>query len=43
LDIKNPTKAEEEKQYNTFDLIEMLDASFDKSHKLLNQLKQAVK
>jgi type I restriction enzyme M protein len=43
LDIKNPTKAEEEKEYNTFDLIEMLDASFDKSHKLFNQLKQAVK
>jgi type I restriction enzyme M protein len=43
LDIKNPIKAEEEKQYNTFELIELLDASFNKSHKLLNQLKQALK
>jgi type I restriction enzyme M protein len=43
LDIKNPTKPEEEKEYNSTELMEMLDASFDKSHKLLNQLKQAVK
>ena len=43
LDIKNPTKPEEEKEYNSIELIEMLDASFDKSHNLLNQLKQAVK
>ena len=43
LDIKNPTKPQEEKEYNSAELMEMLDASFDKSHKLLNQLKQAVK
>ena len=43
LDIKNPTKPEEEKEYNSAELMEMLDASFEKSHKLLNQLKQAVK
>jgi type I restriction enzyme M protein len=43
LDIKNPTKKEEEKEYNSFELMEMLDASFERSHKLLNQLKQAVK
>lgn len=43
LDIKNPTKPQEEKEYNSAELIEMLKASFDTSHKLLNQLKQAVK
>jgi type I restriction enzyme M protein len=43
LDIKNPTKPEEEKEYNSTELIEMLNVSFDKSHKLLNQLKQAIK
>ncbi|MBL7837429.1 MAG: N-6 DNA methylase [Bacteroidetes bacterium] len=43
LDIKNPTKAEEEKEYSSAELMKMLDASFEKSHKLLNQLKQAIK
>jgi len=43
LDIKNPTKPEEEKEYNSAELMEMLNVSFDKSHKLLNQLKQAIK
>jgi type I restriction enzyme M protein len=43
LDIKNPTKPEEEKEYNSAELMEMLNASFKKSHELLNQLKQAVK
>lgn len=43
LDIKNPTKPEEEKEYNSTELMEMLNASFEKSHILLNQLKQAVK
>ncbi len=43
LDIKNRTKPQEEKEYNSAELMEMLDASFDKSHKLLNQLQQAVK
>lgn len=43
LDIKNPTKPEEEKEYNSAELIQMLNLSFDKSHKLLNQLKQAIK
>jgi type I restriction enzyme M protein len=33
LDIKNPTKPEEEKEYNSTELIEMLNVSFDKSHK----------
>jgi len=43
LDIKNPTKQEEEHEYSSAELMEMLDASFDKSHKLLKQLKEAVK
>ncbi len=43
LDIKNPTKPKEEKEYNSAELIDMLNSSFDKSHKLLNQLKQAIK
>ena len=43
LDIKNPTKKEEEKEYNSAELMEMLDTSLEKTHKLLNQLKQAVK
>ena len=43
LDIKNPTKPEEEKEYSSAELIEMLNTSLEKSHQLLNQLKQAVK
>lgn len=43
LDIKNPTKQEEEHEYNSSELMEMLAKSFDKSHILLNQLKEAVK
>jgi len=43
LDIKNPTKQEEEHEYSSAELMEMLDASFEKSHKLLKQLKEAVK
>lgn len=43
LDIKNPTKKEEEHEYNTQDLMQLLDKSFAKSNNLLNQLKQAVK
>jgi type I restriction enzyme M protein len=43
LDIKNPTKPEEEKEYNSAELVEMLHASFEKSNLLLKQLKQAVK
>jgi len=43
LDIKNPTKPEEEHEYNSAELMEMLHASFEKSNTLLNQLKQAVK
>lgn len=43
LDIKNPTKKEEEHEYNTKELMQLLDKSFAKSNNLLNQLKQAVK
>jgi type I restriction enzyme M protein len=43
LDIKNPTKPEEEHEYNSVELMEMLHASFEKSNTLLNQLKRAVK
>jgi len=43
LDIKNPTKPEEEHEYTSVELMEMLDKSFAKSNILLNQLKEAVK
>ena len=43
LDIKNPTKVEEAHEYSSAELMEMLDKSFEKSHILLNQLKEAVK
>ena len=43
LDIKNPVKQEEKHEYSSAELMEMLDASFEKSHKLLKQLKEAVK
>jgi type I restriction enzyme M protein len=43
LDIKNPTKKEEAIELSSSELMEQLAKSFDHSHKLLNQLKQAVK
>jgi len=43
LDIKNPTKKEETIELSSAELMEQLAKSFDNSHKLLNQLKQAVK
>ena len=43
LDIKNPTKKAEEAELSSSELMELLAKSFDNSHKLLNQLKQAVK
>lgn len=39
LDIKNPNIAEGEQQYNSKELIELLDTSFSRSHQLLQQLK----
>jgi len=43
LDIKNPTKPEEEIEYGSTVLIKMLSESFEKSNQLLNQLKEAIK
>lgn len=43
LDIKNPTKKEEEHEYNSSELMEMLATSFEKSNLILTQLKEAVK
>jgi type I restriction enzyme M protein len=42
LDIKNPTKQEEEIIHNSEELMDMLDKSFSKSHDLLNNIKAAV-
>ncbi|TDB66935.1 class I SAM-dependent DNA methyltransferase [Arundinibacter roseus] len=42
LDIKNPTKTEESIEYSSAELLQMLEASFEKSSDLLNQLKVAV-
>jgi type I restriction enzyme M protein len=42
LDIKNPTKQEEEIIHSSAELMEMLDKSFSKSHDLLMKLKEAV-
>jgi len=39
LDIKNPNKQEEEHEYTSAELIEMLEKSMVKSNELLNQLK----
>lgn len=43
LDIKNPTKQEEVREYNSSELMGLLHSSFDKSNVLLNQLKKALK
>lgn len=43
LDIKNPTKQEEEIIHSSAELMDMLDKSFSKSHDLLKSLKEAVK
>jgi type I restriction enzyme M protein len=43
LDIKNPNKQEEEHEYSTQELMQILDSSFAKSNNLLNLLKEAVK
>ena len=42
LDIKNPTKPDEEEEYSSTELIEMLLKSFEKSNSLLNQIKEAL-
>jgi len=43
LDIKNPNKQEEEREYNSTELMLMLSNSFQKSNDLLNHLKEALK
>jgi len=43
LDINNPNKKEEVIEYSSSELMKMLYASFDKSHSLLTQIREAVK
>jgi len=43
LDIKNPTKKVEEQEFNSTELIGILQSSFKKSNALLNQLINAIK
>jgi len=43
LDIKNPNKQEETQEYNSNELMQMLDKSFGKSQDLLNKLKQTLR
>jgi type I restriction enzyme M protein len=43
LDIKNPTKSVEEKEYNSAEIIDLLAKSFDKSNQILNNLKKSLK
>ncbi|MDA3906829.1 MAG: N-6 DNA methylase [Bacteroidales bacterium] len=43
LDINNPNKKEEVIEHSSSELMELLDASFDRSHNLLTQIREAVK
>ncbi len=43
LDIKNPNKKEEEHEYTSVELIDLLEKSMQKSNELLNQLKSEMK
>jgi len=43
LDINNPNKKDEVYEHNSLELMEMLDASFEKSHNLLTQIREAIK
>jgi type I restriction enzyme M protein len=40
LDVKNPTKEEEEQEYSSHELIKLLEKSIQKSNDLLNKLKE---
>jgi type I restriction enzyme M protein len=42
LDINNPNKKVEEIEHSSAELMTMLDSSFDRSHKLLNHIREAV-
>ena len=43
LDVKNPHQPEEEKQYSSAELLDMLHQSFAKSDELLTRLGKALK
>jgi type I restriction enzyme M protein len=43
LDIKNPTKQEEEHEYTSTELMNFIESSFEKSNLLFKQLKQAIR
>ena len=43
LDINNPNRKNEVYEYSSSELMEMLDASFEKSHNLLTQIREAIK
>lgn len=43
LDIKNPTKTEDVIEHSSSEIMEMLEASFAKSSKLLKQLREAIR
>ena len=43
LDIKNPFKEEEKKEYSSAELLEILHKSFEKSNQLLDELKTVIK
>lgn len=43
LDIKNPSKQEESHEYNSAELMDLLDSSFDRGHKLLSEIRDAVR
>ncbi len=43
LDIKNPNKQEEKHEYNSSELMTLLDESFDKGHQLLKQIREAIR
>ncbi|MCB0490718.1 MAG: class I SAM-dependent DNA methyltransferase [Cyclobacteriaceae bacterium] len=43
LDIKNPTKKETVHEYTSKELIDLLDKSFEKGHKLLSEIKDNLK
>ncbi|HBN06115.1 MAG TPA: DNA methyltransferase [Bacteroidales bacterium] len=43
LDINNPNRKDEVYEHSSSELMEMLDASFEKSHNLLTQIREAIK
>lgn len=42
LDIKNPAKQEEKQEYNSSELIQMLEKSFSKSNSLLKKIRKTI-